>query len=846
MKQSSFLVLFFLLLTTLSQASTLSINVSDDSGGYYRPGSWFPIIISVSNQPGGTGRDEPFFGRAIVETASYTSNQGSYEFTREISVPVSSQKRFVLYAKIPDKTATQLKISIRRANNQLVQEIPLSISPLKEQEVMTLLISSDLQRINLPLLRASSANTRKQVIRSPEYLPEHWAGYDAANMVVFPAWPTGSMTSKNISALRDWVSAGGTLVLLGGAETSSYQDEAAKEFLPVSLEGTSIVEFNSDLKRMARISSPTDDSFILSESTPLPGTMMISEGSGGLGDPLPLATVREIGLGKVVFFAADLKTNNKGTQELIYPAWFSITPVVSPLNWDVKFVDVINDKLVYVTGKAARPPSAVLIILICILYTLIVGPVNFFVLSKAQRIQWAWLTVPIIVIVFSGLIYGLGTITKGGKTIAREASIYLGKQNSPDFAMESFLGVLTPDATDLEITATIAEQTVADHDRWFEEDSLFGFSSKIGDTGVISLNDNKPVIETTDSGISVAEWPLSTFGFKRFSVRGVEQLEGALDSTIRYGSSEEEAAIWLSGDLTNNLGVEFSDSALFFGTYGLALGAFAADETRSLSKPETLYSLNNQAKTNWSFLLESALRNADNGETESTDTGINNLNALRMANGIFNQENLSKILPSTKGKLYFVGVTETPELSVNINLEADEGSRSKLFVIELNPRPEGSRFWVPEEFVHVSLHNYERLTTVGGDFSFETGGKKGTELLLDQYTTVFVTELPFYGEGIVANAMINKMSYRNDPKRQVVSSFILPIGSGGNPSPLATQPILNGNSQWMTPFNGRSWIVFSSDVPKDDQGKEIGNLGFGADRATKIEKIGFSVIGSVQ
>ncbi|MGF1573028.1 MAG: hypothetical protein ACFCU1_08140 [Sumerlaeia bacterium] len=846
MKKPYFLTVLFFLIAAYLPASSLTVNVSDDSGGYYRPGSWFPIILSISNQPGGSGKDEAFFGRATVETSSYTSNQGAYQFSREISVPVSSQKRFVLYVKIPDRTTNQINVTIRRANNQLVQEFPLSIAPLKDQDVFTLLISSDLQRINLPMLRAASANTRKQSIRSPEYLPDHWAGYDAANLVIFPSWPTGSMTSKNIAALREWVVAGGTLVLLGGSETTSYQDEAAREFLPVSLNGTATVEYNSELRRFTRSPQLSDESFIISESTPLPGSAILAEGSGGLGAALPLAVVKEIGLGKVVFFAVDFKTNQKGIQEMFYPAWFAITPLESPVHWNKKFVEVVNDKLLYVTGRSARPPSAVLIILICILYTLVVGPINFFVLAKTQRIQWAWATVPIIVFLFSGLIYGLGTITKGGKTIARESSLYLGKGNSADFAVESFLGVLTPDATDLIIEPVVNDQTVSDHDRWYEESSLFGFTSQLADPGAITINADKPVIETTDEGVSVSKWPLRTFGFKRFSVRGTEVLPGSLDSTLRYGSNDSERSVWLEGQLTNHTGVNFTDSALFFGTRGLNLGEFAAEESRNLTKNETNFSVNGSQKSQWNVVLESSLKLADANENETSDSGINNFNALRLANGIYNQDKLASILPSTKGKLYFVGVAEADELSVNINLEADEGTRSKLFVIELNPLPLGKTFWVPEEFVHVALVNYEPLSNSGGDFGFASTNK-GMALEMNQYTSVFVLELPFRGSGIQADAMINNMVSAHNPQNQVVSSLLLSVSGSGNPIEFKSNaPVFNRNAQWFTPYNGRGWLIYSSDLPRDESGKPKGEFSYGDGRITRVSNIGFSVTGRVE
>ncbi|MDX1972087.1 MAG: hypothetical protein SFY68_06100 [Candidatus Sumerlaeia bacterium] len=844
----TFFLLFLLLWVTNAQASRLTINAIDDNGGYYRPGAWVPIIISVSNQPGGGSADEPFNGRAIVETTSFSSNQGSYEFVRDISVPVSSTKRFVLYARMAEGTGSSIKVVIRRANNQLVQEIPLQLTPLKNSELFTLVVSSSIQSVNLPTLRTAIANTRLNAFRSPEFLPEHWAGYDTADVVVFPGWPTGRMNSRAIAALRDWVNAGGVLYLLGGAETASFSDEAALEFLPVELNGTQIVRPNADLARFEPVPQPDANTILISNATPLPESVTLSDASGGIGSPMPVAVVKEMGLGKVVFLASDLKMNSRALQEMLAPAWFATIPVQGPIDWQTRFEDHIGEKLVYVTGRSARPPSAVLIILICICYMLVVGPVNFFILSKMDRIQLAWITVPGIVFLFSIVIYGIGTITKGGKTIVREASLYLGKQNSPDFSVESYIGVLTPDSISLEIKPLNPAHTIADHDRWYEIPRFFGYIPQIVEAPTVTTGD-RPRIITTDEGVEVGAWPLRTFGFKRFQLRGLENRPGGVESTVRYRSDETEKTVWLEGELRNQMGLDFLDSAVFFGTMGVPLGEFNSGETKALGKGNSRWIEGGETNSmfHWRNGMESILPKADDASVgESSEEELSTYNSLRMAEGIFKQEQLERLLPATKGKVYFVGIAEEKELSFNINLDRDEGSRSILVVVELNPVPEtGTRFWVPDQLVQASLVNIEMLSQSGGSFAV-ADTSKGAAMEMYNSAGVFVTELPFHGEGVRIEAALNKSRIDSTPAEQTVSQGVLGIRPGVESAVLQQQPVLDFEGKYFTPYNGRGWLLILSDVPRDSQGNEVDNGGgFNMDRNTLLRGVGLTLLGTV-
>src|SRR5690606_8779095 len=75
----------------------LVINVSSEYGGFYRPGRWYPVIVSIANKPkqGKVGdRSNDFNGTLIITASSEEETKNNYDFVREVSVPAYSVQRF--------------------------------------------------------------------------------------------------------------------------------------------------------------------------------------------------------------------------------------------------------------------------------------------------------------------------------------------------------------------------------------------------------------------------------------------------------------------------------------------------------------------------------------------------------------------------------------------------------------------------------------------------------------------------------------------------------------------------------------------------------------------------------
>lgn len=848
-----------------ADAQDLVVNVSEEYGGYYRPNDWYPVVVSIQNQSGRPGdRDSDFRGRLSIESDSNGEREGAYDFVRDVEVPSGSVLRFTAYAKVREKPATQPTVVLRAASGKLIQTTPLNIQALSSTQLLMVTVSDEARNYYFPRHPAPVANRPLQrAFVSPRNLPEHWAAYDPIDILVFPGWPDTRIVDRNVQALKDWVTMGGTLVFLGGSKSVTYQNPTADAILPVTTGASRRCRIDG---RMGRIVPAADgeeispqDTVLISDAKAKPGTEILLDGSGGAGEPIPLIVREQHGRGQILFVAADLEAASPALAGMMAPYWLGTMPLNNVADWRYSFAEQLGKDVTVVTGRAARPPNVVLIILICVMYTLAVGPVNFYVLSKMGRIQLAWLTVPAIVFVFSGLIYAFGTLTKGGSTVARELTVLSGFQGESVFEERGSLSVFVPSADDFEFRPKDRAQTVADNDRWHEHADVLGeLDLQMADTSAgagFVFGTSNPAIESTDDGPFVRSWPLRTFDTARMEIRGPRELPGAIDANVVYRSTRVPESVWLEGEIANNTGLDFHESALVMGGRARGLGKFDSGDVKKLAAgtpwfPRANSGAGGQApmmQDALTYELDDALPGLDVGGTPETDDEINRSNARKVVESILNPPMTGGLLPPLRGKLYFVGFAQDKDLTVDTNLQRDEGSRSIIVLCELNPVPAPGQFYVPPDLVQVNLQDYPEETGFRID---EEGGAQGITMYFDT-EGMFSVELPFRHRGVYPSALTrafpNPEGYDPALQQFTVRGWRLDNGTQLDLSSEAGIPRTSG-PPILTPYGGRGWLTMKyerTDEGKKSQGGVTGQVA-GAFSQARVNMIEFAAYGEME
>jgi len=806
-----------------AQPENLEVSASAGFDGYYRPGSWTPVFVDMSNMPSsGSSLEsiEDFEGQLMIATTPRDENGSPVQFIRYVDLPRGSKKRYVLYVKFPESPGQSVpELSLNSENGRRLANFKIDVQHVPKDALLVLNVTETAISLpNFPRL----GNRLDPLVSgkiSPSQLQEHWAAYDSADLMVFSSWPGTGLSSEQVSAIRDWVSMGGTLVFLTGANTSSYSEPSAAELLPVHISGTGRLEEAGDGSfRLAERGEGVDGrkSYAIAESAPKPGTDVLASADG-----VPLIAQRKMGNGQLVFFANDLQTSSRLLESHLADAWFSLLPVPNYLAASYELPAVLG-QFKTLTGRAARPPNSLLIILICIVYTIIVGPVNFAILGKKKMLEWAWLTVPVIVLVFFVLIYGLGRLTRGGDNIMREMVVEQTRETERVGKTWSVAGTFSSDPGRYYFSPRKQDYILEDPYNWFLPETFKdrNYSSMINPgMSPVSATGSSPLFsyEGETRTVDIRSWPMGVYEAKTFIERGPARNAPPIRSTLMWNRGAIE------GSIVNESDVTFEQSWLAVGRDLLELGEMKPNSARRIPLSPLRYRLSRQGTIQKAAdsSFTDAVSEFRSLQTRRPDdnTEVNENNAGLLLEALWQPNETGEFLSPMEGRVYFIGLRglENEETGLLTNFDARIGSRAILSLVELNPAPpSGSEFLVNDIYMHTRMALYD--DTVGTNLQVE-----GHRLALSESAAVFTVELPFSHPGLRVTDIFFNPDFDQEQIRDenIVFAFYRydRSGAAGRAGWAIMEPGASlRNAGFALPRNGRLYVRVESRKEGEESG----------------------------
>ena len=77
-------------------------------------------------------------------------------------------------------------------------------------------------------------------------------------------------------------------------------------------------------------------------------------------------------------------------------------------------------------------------------YILLIGPINYLVLRRLDKREWAWVTMPVLIVAFAVGAYGFGSLLRGSDLIVNEVAIVRGAPGATEGLAQVYLGVFSP------------------------------------------------------------------------------------------------------------------------------------------------------------------------------------------------------------------------------------------------------------------------------------------------------------------------------------------------------------------------------------------------------------------
>ncbi|MEO7295725.1 MAG: hypothetical protein ABIZ57_06250, partial [Candidatus Limnocylindria bacterium] len=96
--------------------------------------------------------------------------------------------------------------------------------------------------------------------------------------------------------------------------------------------------------------------------------------------------------------------------------------------------------------------SAELLLLVIVAYILLIGPISYIVLRRMDRRELAWVTAPLLVVLFTACSYGIGSSMKGSEVIVNQISLIRSSGAGTAATVESYAGIFSPDRATYDLT----------------------------------------------------------------------------------------------------------------------------------------------------------------------------------------------------------------------------------------------------------------------------------------------------------------------------------------------------------------------------------------------------------
>jgi len=415
-----------------SIGNIVRMSVSAGFDGRFQVREWLPITIRIAND------GPPIEGELRIRPdAALQLNAAGY--ATPISLPTQSSKQVFLYAALNNYNAV-IQIDLVAPDGAVIQSASAPLTQLSATDILIGVLSEAPGGV-LDLSASRSGSGVAQAALALDELPPFAQALQSLDILYFNDIDTGKLLLDRRHAVEDWVLAGGHLVVGGGP---NWQKTAAAfpTLLPFIPSGTGTL---TNLNAVAAFAGYASDalaaaSIPIAQGTLVPGARVLLEQEGN-----PLIIRRALGAGTVDYLAFDPglePIRGWGQRASLWTSLFS-TLTTRP-GWSRGVIDENSATRAITTTRGLRLPDVAQLVLFLFLYVVIIGPINYFVLRALRRLEWAWATIPLIILLTSVGAYLVGANLRGTLPTISRLQIVQQWPGEARSRVDGVTGVLAP------------------------------------------------------------------------------------------------------------------------------------------------------------------------------------------------------------------------------------------------------------------------------------------------------------------------------------------------------------------------------------------------------------------
>ncbi len=393
--------------------------------GHARLGSWMAIEVHLVNS-----------GPSISgELRLQGGTQGGTRYATAVQLDSPSDKTWVLHAQ-PPSFGQQLEVVLASADQILLRQ-KVAVTIHDPGQLVVGVVAEAAPKIVGTLSLPAVQNQQSAVIvpLTVADLPTRIEAWSALDRLIWQDVDASTLSADQLTALRGWLALGGRLVIVGGTagigtlggfpdDLLPYRPTATVDVAPaslISLLGTPPAGAG-DLPAMAgelthgRVLATSGDRVVAAQAT---------YGSG---------SVTILGIDPTVGWAAQAATGHS--------LWPALIPTRSEgtvgMSDDSQIVSAVGN-----LPSLALPPLGGLLLLL-FGYIALIGPLNYLILRRIDRREWAWITMPVLIVGFAVGAYAFGSALRGSSVIVNEVGIVRGAPDAVEGSAQVYLGIFSP------------------------------------------------------------------------------------------------------------------------------------------------------------------------------------------------------------------------------------------------------------------------------------------------------------------------------------------------------------------------------------------------------------------
>lgn len=418
-----------------TQARALSLKVSVGYNGVYRPGAWLPVYAELRNNT-----DTAWEGYVQARTTA-SGARGDTVYRVPVALAPSAHKRLTFYISL-ERIVPRLEVEAVARDGQKVASASAGMQAINEGDALYAVVTESVYGAVDLTTRPLGAGQAYQVNWQPQAFPDRAEALRALDVILLHDVDSGTWSPQQLAALRAWVLAGGHLIVAGG---DAWPRTAAEldDLLPAQPQGSRVLEDATVFGAYVRHPSQAlDEALTVAVSAPQTGARVLLS-----AEDVPLIVRRRYGSGWVDFFAADPQAAPFRAWSDFGELWYTLIVSVGPRPaWARGFGDWNMGREAALSFRTSALPSVRQLCGFLTLYVIVVGPLNYLVLKRLKRREWAWFTVPAIVLFFSGVAYTVGFELWGNATTLNQMAVVRAWPQHPTAQTQELIGILAPRA----------------------------------------------------------------------------------------------------------------------------------------------------------------------------------------------------------------------------------------------------------------------------------------------------------------------------------------------------------------------------------------------------------------